>query len=174
MKRLLFILLLYPFILPAQKTLPRFENDTLFTSSGFKIYKGLTLKFGKGSGRNGAFRFINIKNGATQISLANASMVIKELKNYGISIFYNGYIEITGTITFKDGSKGYLDIHMAFDRAIENSLKLTSELAVPDEFRNRPGGNISDEIMKLYKLYKQGDLTEEEYEDQKKKILEGS
>jgi Short C-terminal domain len=173
MKKLLFSFLLCPLLSTAQKILPRFENDTLYTSSGYKIYKGQTLQFGKGSGRNGKYRFINIKNGARAKSLANNTMVIKQLKNYGISVFYNGYIEITGVLTFKDGSKGYLDIHMAFDRAIENSLKLPSELIVPDEFRNKPRGNISDEIIKLYKLYKEGDLTEEEYEEQKKKILEG-
>ena len=65
-----------------------------------------------------------------------------------------------------------MDIHVAFDRAIENDPKLISELAVPDEFRNKPGGNKSDEIMKLYKQYVEGDLTEEEYEEQKKKIPE--
>lgn len=172
MKHLLFAFLFCAIILAAQKTVPRFEHDTLYTTSGFKIYNGQTLQFGKGSGRNGKFRFININSGATSRSLANTSMFIKELTNYGISIFYNGYIEIAGTITYKDGSKTYLNIHVAFDRAIENSLKVISEIIVPNEFRNRPGGNISDEIIKLYKLYKDGDLTKEEYEEQKKKVLE--
>ena len=173
MKKIIFILLLCPFFTSAQKNVPRFENDTLYTTSGFKIYKGQTLHFGKGSSRTGNYRFINIKMGATSGSLANSTMLVKELKNFGISVLYNGYIEIIGTITFKDGSKNYLDIHMAFDRAIENSMKVISELIVPNEFRNKERGNISDEILKLYKLYLNGDLTEEEYEDQKKKILEG-
>ncbi len=172
MKKLIFILIICPLCSMAQKPLPRFENDTLYTTSGFKIYKGQTLYFGKGSGRKGKYRFINIKNGITSSALANASMVIKELNNYGISILYNGYIHITGPLTFKDGSIGSLDIHMAFDRAIENNPKLPSELKVPDAYRNRPGGNIADEINKLYKLYADGELTKEEYEEQKKKILD--
>jgi Short C-terminal domain len=173
MKYLFFLALFCPGLLKAQKTLPRFENDTLYTTSGFKIYKGQTLHFGKGSGRNGKYRFINIKNGITSKSFANTSMVVKELGNFGISVLYNGYIQITGTLTYKDGTTTFLDIHMAFDHAIENSPKLPSELIVPDEFRNKERGNISDELIKLYKLYSDGDLTKEEYEAQKKKILDG-
>ena len=52
MKKLLMILLLCPLLLTAQNILPRFENDTLYTSSGYKIYKGLTLQFGNGTGEN--------------------------------------------------------------------------------------------------------------------------
>jgi hypothetical protein len=173
MNKVLLALLLCPLLTTAQKTAPRFEHDTLYTTSGFKIYKGQTLRFGKGSYKNRYYRFINIKSGAMDRQLPTSTLLVNDLKNFGISVFYNGYIDITGTITFKDGTKSYLDIHVAFDRAIENDPKLTSELAVPDEFRNKPGGNKSDEIMKLYKQYVEGDLTEEEFEEQKKKILEG-
>jgi hypothetical protein len=173
MKNIFLALLFLPFLSTAQKTVPRFENDTLYTTSGFKIYKGLTLYFDKGSGRNGKYRFINIKNPITSKAFANTSMVVEELKDFGISVLYNGYIHILGTLTFKDGSKTYADIHMAFDRAIENSPTLVSELKVPDEYRNKARGNISDEILKLYKQYVDGDLTKEEYEAMKKKILDG-
>ena len=173
MRSLFFTMLFSPFFSSAQKIVPRFENDTLYTTSGFKIYKGQTLQFGKGSSRTGYYRFINIKSGATARQLASSTMLVKELKNFGISLLYNGYIEIIGTITFKDGSKNYLDLHVAFDRAIENSPDVTSELIVPDEFRNKKRGNISDAILKIYKDYVNGDLTKEEYENQKKKILEG-
>jgi Short C-terminal domain len=173
MKYLFALALFCPALLKAQKGLPRFENDTLYTTSGYKIYKGQTLYFGKGSSRTGYYRFINIKTGAVARQLATSSFLVKELKNFGISIFYNGYIELTGTITFKDGTQNFLDIHVSFDHAIENDPKLVSELNVPDEFRNKPGGNISDEIMKIYKQYVDGDLTEEEYEAMKKKILDG-
>lgn len=57
------------------------------------------------------------------------------MKNFGISVLGNAYIEITGTITFKDGSKGYIDIHMAFDNAIKGFAGLPGELIVPDEFK---------------------------------------
>ncbi len=172
MKKLISLLLFIPLLATAQKSESKFENDTLYTTSGFKIYKGQTLHFGKGTRADGKFRFINIKSDLSSYSLVNNSIVVKKLKNYGISVLGNGYIEIVGNITFKDGSKGYIDIHMAFDRAIENSLNLPSELLVPDEFRNKKRLSVADEIIKLNKLYEDGILSKEEFEAQKKKLLD--
>jgi hypothetical protein len=172
MKKLLSCLLICPLISIAQKPLPRYENDTLYTTSGYKIYKGQTLQFGKGTRSDGRFRYVNIKSETFSAALANNSIVIKKMKNFGISALGNGYIEIIGSIKFKDGSKGFIDIHMAFDRAIENSPDLPSELIVPDEFRNKPKGSIAEEIKRLNELYKDGILTKEEFEAQKKKLLE--
>jgi len=172
MKTILLILLSFPLLSTAQRSQSKFENDTLYTSSGFKIYKGQTLHFGKGTRKNGKFRYINIKSETAATSLANNSIVVKQLKNYGISQLGNGYIEIIGSIVFKDGSKGYVDIHMAFDHAIENSPNLPSELIVPAEFRNKPTFSVADELDKLNKLYQDGILTKEEFESQKKKLLE--
>ena len=42
MKKILFIILLYPFVSIAQEPRPKFENDTLYTASGYKIFKGQT------------------------------------------------------------------------------------------------------------------------------------
>ena len=46
-----------------------------------------------------------------------------------------------------------------------------AELVVPDEFKNKKKGSISDEINKLYKLYQDNIITKEEFETQKKKLL---
>lgn len=64
-----------------------------------------------------ALFFVNIKSETTNAALTNNSIVIKKMKNFGISVPGNGYIEIIGTLKFKDGSKGYIDIRMDFDRA---------------------------------------------------------
>ena len=135
MKKLLFLLLLLPTILFAQKSTGAFVNDTLYTSTGFKIYKGQTLHFGTGKGGNGKFMYVNIKNDISYKSLINNSIVVKKLKNFGISALGNGYIEIIGTIIFKDGSKGGVDIHMAFDHVLEDYPHSPPELIVPEEFR---------------------------------------
>lgn len=172
MKTILFALLLSPLFSMAQRSQSKYENDTLFTSCGFKIYKGQTLYFGKGTNQNGTFRYINIKSQATSFSLTNNSIVVKKLKNYGISVLGNGYIEIVGSIVYKDGSKGWIDIHMAFDRAIENNPNLPSELTVPAEYRGKDLGSTAQEIERLNKLYKDGVITKEEFEAQKKKLLE--
>ena len=105
--------------------------------------------------------------------MTNKKIVITKLKNYGISALGNGYIGIVSPLIYKDGSKGYIDIHMAFDNAIENSPELPSELIVPDEFRNKQEVKIVREINSLKHLYKEGALTKEEYEAQKTKILKG-
>ncbi|MBK8520573.1 MAG: SHOCT domain-containing protein [Ferruginibacter sp.] len=187
MMKLLFAMLVCPLFAFAQNDLPRFENDTLYTSSGYKIFKGQTLQFGKGTGKNGTFRFIIIENGVTSNSLKNASIVVKELKNFKVASYVDEYslpkipvyyfvygifyIEITGTINYKDGSKGYIDIQMAFDKAIENSMELPSELIVPYEFRKNNNISASEEIKKSYILYKNGAITKEEYEAYKRKLL---
>jgi hypothetical protein len=172
MKIILSVLLLYPLYACTQNTAPRFENDTLYTSSGYKIYKGQTIQFGKPTGNNGKFRYVNIKNGTTSAYLTNNTIVIKKMKNFGISALGNGYIEIFGGILYKDGTKGLVDLHIAFDRAIENSLNLPSELIVPDEYRNRSTASVADEINKLNKLYNDRIITKEEFEAQKKKLME--
>jgi hypothetical protein len=183
MKKLFFTLLFFPFLTLAQNTLPRFEQDTLYTSGGFKIYKGQALQFGKGTGRNGAFRFINIENGVSSRSLQNASVVVKELKNFEVASFFNGYglydipaygnryIEITGTIIFKDGSTGYIDMKMDFDQAIEELPELPAELVVPVEYRKAGKAGISEKIKKLFILYENGAIKKEEFEAIKKKFL---
>lgn len=170
LKRLLFLLLI-PSVTNAQQVGSRFENDTLYTTSGFKIYVGQTLNFGKGTRPDGKFRYVNIKSETTSRQLENNSILITDLKNYGISVLGNGYIEIFGKITFKDGSKGGIDIHVAFDRAIENDPKKPSEIIVPDEFRNKASKSVAEEISRLHKLYLDGVLTKEEFEAQKKKLL---
>jgi len=170
MKIILLAFMAFPLTSVAQKKLPTMGNDTLYTTSGFKIYKGQTLYFGKGTGRNGNFRYVNIKSETATSSLTNNSIVVKKLKNFGISALGNAYIEIIGTLIFKDGSKGYIDIHMAFEKAIESFPGMPAELLVPDEF-NKQKLSPADEINKLYKLYQDSIITKEEFELQKKKIL---
>jgi hypothetical protein len=171
MKKLFFVLMLFPLVSIAQKPLPRYENDTLYTSSGYKIYIGQVLHFGIGSGSGGKFRYVNIKNDVLHSALKNNSITVKEMLNYGISALGNAYIEIVGSFMYKDGTKGVIDIHMAFDRAIEYSGKLPGELLVPAEFKLRLKGTVAEEINKFYDLYKEGIITKEEFEAQKKKLL---
>jgi hypothetical protein len=172
MKCIFILLLALPVAAFAQPVHSRYVNDTLYTSSGFRIYEGQTLHFGNGTGRAGKFKYINIKSETASASLANNSIVVKKLKNYGVSVLGNGYIEIIGKIVYKDGSKGSVDIHMAFDRAIEDDPNVPGELIVPDEYRNKRQSIVADEIEKLEKLYQKGTITKEEFEAQKKKLLQ--
>jgi hypothetical protein len=129
------LLCMLPLFVLAQKQVPRLENDTLYTKSGFKIYTGQTLHFAKGTGKDGKFRFIKIKNEIPETKLTDNLIVVKKMKNFGISVLGNAYIEIIGSIVFKDGSRGSVDLHMAFDNAINGYEGFKNEVIVPEEFR---------------------------------------
>lgn len=131
MMKIFFILLLSPIISTAQDPKPAYKNDTLYTTCGYKIYKGQTLYFGNGTGEKGKFRYINFKNRITAGSLINNSIVVRELKKVEIQQPDAGYVDIIGDIIFKDGSKGIVEIRLDFDQAIENAPDLPSELTVP-------------------------------------------
>ena len=172
MRKLFIVLLFCPFILIAQKIVPRFENDTVFTSSGYKIYVGQTLHFGKGSAPDGKFRFVRfIGVCCEQENLTDNTVKVLKLSKYNISGLGNGYIRIRGSIVFPDGEEGKIDFNMAFDKVIEGMGSIPSEMIVPAEFRSKPKMGVSDEIAKLYKLYQDSILTKEEFELQKKKLL---
>lgn len=168
MKKLLLFILLSPTLLIAQKLVPRFENDTLYTTSGYNFYKGQTLTFAVGTGKKGKFRSVKIKGRDNRITLTNTSIIIKKLSEFYISGIGNGFIRIVAN---KVSSKKEIEFNLAFDRAIEGFPGLPSELIVPDEFKNNKKVNTADEISKLYKLYQEGVITKEEFEAQKKKLL---
>ena len=176
MKKLVFIMFFSPLISAAQKPGSRFENDTLYTTVGYKIYKGQIIQLASGTAENSKFRFIKYKGGANLEAdrFQNTSILVKKLSDYKISGLGNRYIGISGTVTYKDGSKSKIEIDMNFDRAINNFAGLPAEIVVPEEFRNKvpEGGAIIDEIERLFRLYKEGALTKEEYEALKKKVIE--
>ena len=64
-----------------------------------------------------------------------------------------------------------IEIHMAFDHAIENIPGVPSELVVPDEFRNRLKIDPQTEVERLEKLYRNDTITKEEFEALRKKLL---
>ena len=175
MKKLVFIFLLCPLMSTAQKAVPRFENDTLYTTSGYKIYKGQVLQLASGTAENGKFRFIKLQNGGANldaIKFHNTSILVKKLSDYVISGLGNHYIGISGTITYKDGSTSKINIDINFDKSIDNFAGLPGELIVPEEFKNKKTGGVTDEIERLFKLYKEGALTKEEFEALKKNVIE--
>jgi hypothetical protein len=172
MIKVLFTLLLSPLLSAAQDPKPSYQADTLYATCGYKFYKGQTLHFAKGTGKKGKFRYVTITNGIAATSLINNSIMVKELKNVQISPIDAGYVEIIGNIIFKDGSKGAVEIHLAFDKAIENNPNLPSELAVPPEFRNSSRVILHRELNNLFKLYASGTISKTDYEAQKKKLLE--
>jgi hypothetical protein len=132
-------------------------------------------------------------------TLQNGTMLVKSLKTYKYSGADNNSIRIAGTVTYKDGKKEEADILLNFEKATEDYDGQLSELNIPEQYKRLPGQAtvkaetkqpvtvdpkkqtapddlrkllVADEIKKLYDLYKAGALTKEEYEAQKKKLLE--
>lgn len=202
MNKLLFVLLLSPFFSNAQSNQPRFENDTLTTSGGYQIYKGQTLQLASGTSAAGYFSFIkfhpNLGKNNTY-NLQSSTILVKNLKGYKFSSPDNNSIRITGTLTYKDGKQEETDLLINFERSTEDYDGQPSELNIPQQFKRRPGQSVvkattkqpvavepqkqtsgddlrkimvADEIKKLFELYKAGALTKEEYDAQKKKLLE--
>ena len=149
MKKLLFILLLCPLLSMAQKLLPRFENDTLYTSSGYTIYKGQILHLANGTSAAGYFKFIKFhysmgKNNT--YTLQNSTILVNKLKNYKSSGADDNSIRILGSVTYTDGKKEEADIILNFDKAIENINGQPAELTVPETFKTRRTETVPVEI----------------------------
>ncbi len=210
MKKILFLFFLVPSFSKAQQAFPRFENDTLYTSGGYTIYKGRLLQLGKGTSEAGYFRFIKFHQSmgrSDSYSLQNSSIQVTKVKGYRYSGPDNNQVRISGMVTYKDGKKAEAEIVMNFERATEDYDGMPSELSVPEAFKiirtatvkeevkkqpvtedvkkqpvtgeaRKPVPDeikkllVADEIKKLFDLYKAGALTKEEYEAQKKKLLE--
>lgn len=133
-------MLIFPSLLKAQNKLPRFENDTLYTSSGYKIYKGQLLHLANGTSSAGYFKFIKFhtSQGKTNTySLQNSTLLVDKLKAYKNSGSDNGSIRILGMVTYPDGTNEETDIIMNFDKVMESFAGLPPELNVPDEFKNK-------------------------------------
>lgn len=167
--------------------LPRINNDTLFTTSGFKILDGEKIKIGTGSMPDGDFRFIRtnsaslfryysttgyngLANQANSLPRSQSGLTykIKRLEKRGNKRHGYVYYAIIGS--------GMVNYEMDVENAIS-----AGEIVVPDEFKPKPKTqvvevkqqiSVADEIAKLKKLYDDGVLTKDEYDAQKKKLLD--
>ena len=170
MQKILFVLLLCPFMSLAQGPVPHFENDTLYTASGYKIFKGQTIEFANGLERYGRFKYVTVKNGILSTSLTNCSVIVDTFKKYWISGLNNGYIVFDGHLKRKNGVIEYIVLQMAFDRAIENSPVLPSEIKIPDNFRNKYKRDLERENIGLRNMYEDKVITKAAYTEMKKKL----
>jgi len=170
-------------------TLPKIVKDTLFTTSGYKIVVGQDINLGTGSTPDGDFKFIRRNStgfGTMMVMTDNNSYNKSQLslprnmaghKGKVVKIVTRGNKKIGKTyeplVTFGSGR---------YEIDVDNAIA-TGEIVVPDEFKPKPKTtttvvevkqqvSVADELTKLKKLYDDGVLTKDEYEAQKKKLLE--
>lgn len=201
MKKLFIVLLLSPLFCEAQN-LASLENDTLHSNGGYMIYKGQTLHFAKGTSAAGYFRHVKFHTSMGRndtYTLQNSSLLVNSIRNFKRT-GENYTIRLGGIATLADGRKTAVDLILDVENAITADGAMTAELTVPAEYsKRRSSGNetvpavkqqeitstqqvhapadlrkllVADEIKKLFDLFKAGALTKEEFESQKKKLLE--
>jgi hypothetical protein len=169
-RNILIVILLLPFSLIAQDPKPRFENDTLYTASGYKIFKGHTIEFANGLERYGRFKYVTVKNGILSTSLTDCPVVVNSFKKFWLSGLNNGYILFDGYLKRKNGVSEYIVLQMAFDRAIENSPVLPSEIKVADSFRNIYKRDLKKEMLALRNMYEDNVISKAAYKEMKIKL----
>jgi hypothetical protein len=173
----------------SDSSFPRVVKDTLFTTSGFKIVVGDDIKLGTGSTPDGDFKFIRRNStgfGTLMMTTNNNSYDKSQLslprnmaghKGKVVKIVTRGNKKIGKTyeplVTFGSGR---------YEIDVDNAIA-AGEMIVPEEFRPKPKVtativemkqelSIADELIKLKKLLDDGILTQEEYDKQKKKLLD--
>jgi hypothetical protein len=183
MKKALLIFTLLFFGICYSQTTPKFENDTLTTSTGFKVYEGLDLKIGTGSMNDGDFKFIRtnaswmfnyysttgyqgLANQANSFKRSNSGLTFKVKKIMTRGNKKNGFIYYA-----KIGS-GMIN----YEVDLENAIK-SGEIIVPDEFlpkeksQNQNSETKYDKLKKIKELKDSEVLSEEEFQKEKEKIM---
>lgn len=113
----------------------KYENDTLFTSCGFKIYAGQTLVFSKGSGNKENFKYVKIKGRDKPEKLRNKTITVSKISNYHITIGGKPTVTIKGLFANEQGESKSISFVLFFEQAIYGNLGLPPELIVPDEYK---------------------------------------
>lgn len=164
-KRLIFVLLVLPVLVVAQK-----NGDSLMTSIGWEIYEGDSIQLKSGTRDNGRFKYVQTAGafGSTYEAtflpsmLGNRKYVVTKIKDQkGVKI---PLIVIRRVMGMED--------RFAVD--IENAI-LSGEVVIPEKYRKTQipfGASVADELFKLKKLCDEGILTKEEFDAQKKKLLD--
>ncbi|ANH80078.1 hypothetical protein A8C56_02945 [Niabella ginsenosidivorans] len=166
MKKTLIILVLLPTIIFAQKNYKK-GMDSLITTSGWVIHKGDTITLGAGSRPTGDFAFI------APLSLSVADVLMSKPADAMSKLFSGSkfIVSIIGgdRIVISGGKKDRIKAFVMVEPAIQKG-----EIVIPYKNKDQSPLTLSkaDELTKLKKLLDDGVLTKEEFEAEKRKILD--
>jgi hypothetical protein len=153
--------------------------DSIVHKSGFVFKDGTKVKLGLGSLPDGNFKYIRANNGGGMISIGGS----------GSSILTSRYSGLNGEVSKvqRRGSRklGYVDyaiLKLGLPERYEvdiNSAIAVGEIVLPEQYTTKAAKpssgapvSLADELAKLKKLLDDGILTKEEFDAQKKKLLE--
>lgn len=144
--------------------------NSIETRAGWVIHEGDSIRLGKGSNTDGTFRYVSgpeFLKGITYTDKegkqTHPETGIDKRYNYSGYVVYRIFND--GTLHTRKGARLVINIEPAI-KAGELLQKREKETTI---MINQ--GSAADELAKLKKLYDDGVLTKDEYEAQKKKIL---
>lgn len=163
-----------------QKKLEVKNKDTLIASNGMKFYKGAIIKLGVGSTDDGNFKFIRRNENSIfnyygddsqKVNAANSlprnqsgyNVIIKRVENRGNK--KKGYIK------YAVFTLGIVNYEIDIENAI-NTGEVESSGIKNDKNKSSNNFSVADELSKLKKLFDDGVISKEEFDEQKKKLLE--
>jgi len=171
----------------SDSTLPKTVGDTLIASCGFKVYPGQKLKMGYGTQDDGDFKYIMLNQSgfAAIMTSTNNNGYNKQQQSLSRQCT-NKIYEVQKIVKRGNKKNGYqyfalVLVGMGMRYQIDVDAAITSgELSVPDEFKPKKAEpvvivqqstSVADELTKLKKLFDDGVITKDEFEAQKKKLL---
>jgi hypothetical protein len=162
-----------------------FNNDTIITSTGYKVYEGLKIKIGAGSMNDGDFKYIRVNQNSmfNYYSTTGYQGLANQANSFPRSQSGLQY-EVKKVMERGNKNRGfvyYAKIMMGikgFEIDVENAIN-SGELEVPEEFKKKKETNVviketiskADELKKFKELMDAGIITKEEFEAKKQKIL---
>lgn len=171
-----------------EKSLPKLIEDTLISTSGYRIIVGQEINIGTGSTPDGDFKFIRRNStgfGTMMIMTDNNSYNKSQLSLPRNVAGHKG--KVVKIVTRGSKRSGYTYEPLIsfgsgrYEIDVDNAIA-AGEIVVPDEFKPKSKSttvveikqqvSVADELSKLKKLLDDGVLTKEEYETQKKKLLD--
>ena len=137
------------------------RKDEYKASNGITYHEGDKVKLGLGSGLNGTFAYIKSSglmdnNQTAPSNYSNTTVVVKKIKEYNSKT----YLAVV--------AQGMMNYMIDIDGAIASCEIVDCKKADPSQAK----ANKYDQLKKLKELLDSGAITQEEYDKEKKKILE--
>ena len=146
--------------------------DSLITKSGWVIHGGDTLTLGLGSLPNGAFKYITDISLSSALSNSYSSNYYSDKYNEEKNAFNKNNAGLKIVVKDLDKSNVYFKWVGRKKIFVEPAI-LSGELEVPKQYKNdKSSPSTADELIKLKKLLDDGVLTKDEFDAEKKKILD--
>jgi hypothetical protein len=152
MKKVLLTLALLTVGIYYSQTAPKFENNELITSTGYKVHTGSDLKIGTGTMDNGNFKFIRLNGSKSEMDLTTSVISNRP------TLWTNSFDRSNSGLTFKvkkimtRGSKKHGYVYYAkigkglanYEVDLENAIK-SGEIIVPEEFMSQMKSELKND-----------------------------